>query len=119
MDIANATEICENTELLQQKISNIVFKNMNFKIRNNLAFEQRTALKELPQSTENKVYSYSKGIGFVIHNKKEAIRKTDQQIGESVLSNTYKVTNTYKSLKLELISNFILPILFHHVFMES
>ena len=129
MDIANATEICalslkkenqiENAELLRQKISNVISKNMNFKIRNNLAFEQRTALKELPQSTENKVYSYGKGIGFVILNKKEAIRKIEKQIGESVLSNTYKVTNTYKSLKLELISNFILPILFHHVFMES
>ena len=57
MDIVNATEIyalslvkenqIENAELLRQKISNAISKNINFKIRNNLTFEQRTALKEL------------------------------------------------------------------------
>ena len=57
MDIVNATEIyalslvkenqIENAELLRQKISNAISKNVNFKIRNNLTFEQRTALKEL------------------------------------------------------------------------
>ena len=57
MDVVNATEICglslekenqmENVELLQQKISNAISKNMNFKTRSNLTFEQRTALKEL------------------------------------------------------------------------
>ena len=56
-DIVNATEIyalslvkenqIENAELLRQKISNAISKNINFKIRNNLTFEQRTALKEL------------------------------------------------------------------------
>ena len=57
MDIVNATEICalslekenqvENAESLQQKISNIISKNIHFKITNNLTFEQRIALKEL------------------------------------------------------------------------
>ena len=56
-DIVNATEIyalslvkenqIENAELLRRKISNAISKNINFKIRNNLTFEQRTALKEL------------------------------------------------------------------------
>ena len=55
MDIVNATELCvlslekenqiENAELLRQKISNVISKNINFKIRSNLTFEQRTALK--------------------------------------------------------------------------
>ena len=67
MDIVNATEICalslekenqtEKAESLRQKISNVVSKNIHFKIRNNLTFEQKIALKELSQSTENKVYS--------------------------------------------------------------
>ena len=57
MDIVNATEICalslekmnqiESAELLRQKISNVISKNIHFKIRSNLTFEQRAALKEL------------------------------------------------------------------------
>ena len=102
----------------------------HFKIRNNLTFEQRIALKELSQSAENKVYSYDKGTGFAILSNKDAIQKIEEQIGESVTmaqhlhlqvksKNTLQLFVSNKSLKLELISNFILPILFHHVFMES
>ena len=58
------------------------------KIRNNLTFEQRIALKELSQSTENKVYSYDKGTVFVILKNKDAIWKIEEQIRESVVSNT-------------------------------
>ena len=67
MDFVNATEVCalslekenqtENAESLRQKICNAISKNIHFKIRNNLTFEQKIALKELSQSTENKVYS--------------------------------------------------------------
>ena len=98
MDIANAKEILvlslekenhtKNAELLSQKISNVISKNINFKIRSNLTFEQRATLKELSGSTENKVYSYDKGTGFVILNNKDAIRKTEEQIRESIVSNT-------------------------------
>ena len=57
MDIVNATEICtlslekmnqiESAELLRQKIGNVISKNIHCKIRSNLTFEQRAALKEL------------------------------------------------------------------------
>ena len=97
MDIVNATEICalnlekenqiENVELLRQKISNVISKNIHFKI-SNLTFEQRAALKELSQSNVKKVYSYDKGTGFVILNNKDAIQKIEEQIGESTVSNT-------------------------------
>ena len=60
MDIVNATEICalslekenqtEKAESLRQKISNVFSKNIHFKIRNNLTFEQKIALNN---STEN------------------------------------------------------------------
>ena len=63
MDIVNATEICalslekvnqiENAELLRQKIGNVTSKNINFKKSNNSTFEQRVALEELSQITEN------------------------------------------------------------------
>ena len=98
MDIVNAKEICalnlekenqiENAELLRQKINNVISKNIHFKIRSNLTFEQRAALKELSQSNVKKVYSYDKGTGFVILNNKDAIQKIEEQIGESIVSNT-------------------------------
>ena len=98
MDFVNATEMCalslekenqiENAESLRQKTSNVISKNIYFKIRNNLNFEQRIALKELSQNTENKVYSYDKDTGFVILKKTDAIRKIEEQIRESVVSNT-------------------------------
>ena len=57
MDIVNGTELCalslekenqiEKVELLRQKISNVISKNINSTMRRNLTFEQRTALKEL------------------------------------------------------------------------
>ena len=72
---------------MRQKIINIS-KNINFKIRNNLPLEQRTALKELPERTENKIYSYDKAVVFEILNNKDAIRKIEEQIRGSVLSNT-------------------------------
>ena len=80
VDIVNATELCafslekenqiENAELLRQKDSNVISKNMNFKMRSNLTFKERTAIKELSQSTENTVYSHDKGNNFVILNNK-------------------------------------------------
>ena len=98
MDIVNATEICalnlekgnqtENAVLLRQKISNVISKNIHFKIRSNLTFEQRAALKELSQSNVKKVYSYDKSTGFVTLNNKDAIQKIEEQIGESIVSNT-------------------------------
>ena len=55
MDIVNAAEISalslekenqiENAESLRQKNSNVISKNVRFKIRNNLTFEQRIALR--------------------------------------------------------------------------
>ena len=92
MDIDNATEICalslekenqtENAELLKQKISNIISKNINFEIQSNLTFEQRAAFKEFSRSTENKVYSYDKGTGFLILNNicHSKNRRTDRRI---------------------------------------
>ena len=50
--------------------------------------EQRATLKELSQSTENKVYSYDKGTSFVILNNKDPIGKIEEQIGDSVVSKT-------------------------------
>ena len=98
MGIVNATEICAvnlekenqtgNPELLRQKISSLISNNINFKIRSNSTFQRRAALTELLQSAENKVYSYDKGTGFVFLYNKDAMQKIEEQIKESVVSNT-------------------------------
>ena len=102
MDILDVTEICainwekenliENAEYHDKKLAAL----FPTKIRSNSTFQQRPALKELSQSTENKVYSYDKGTGFVILNNIDAIRKIEKQIRESVVSNTDPVICTYK-----------------------
>ena len=61
-------------------------------MQSNLTFEKRTALKELSQSTGNKVYSYNKGTDFVILNNNDFIQKIEEQIGESVISNTNPIS---------------------------
>ena len=73
---------------MRQIISNVISKSIHFKIRNKLTFQQRIALKELSQIIENKVYSYDKGTDFVTLNNKDIIQKIEEQIGESVVSNT-------------------------------
>ena len=55
MDIVNATKLCglslekenqiESAELLRQKISSAISRNISLKMRSNLTFEQRTVLK--------------------------------------------------------------------------
>ena len=147
MDFVNATEVCalslekenqtENAESLRQKICNVISKNIHFKIRNNLTFEQKIALNN---STENIVLRVLK-VQFILttrlpvlefltaktpykkqKNKSENLQYLilTQHLHLQVKSkNTLQLFVNNKSLKLELISNFILPILFHHVFMES
>ena len=78
---------CER-RIIMTKNQQSYFEKQHLKIRNNLTVEQRIALKELSQSTENKVYSYDKGTVFVIVKNKDAIRKIEEQIRESVVSNT-------------------------------
>ena len=65
-----------------------ISNNINFKIRSNSTFQRRAALTELLQSAENKVYSYDKGTGFVFLYNKDAMQKIEEQIKESVVSNT-------------------------------
>ena len=55
MDIVNAAKFCglslekgnqiESAELLRQKISSAISRNISLKMRSNLTFEQRTVLK--------------------------------------------------------------------------
>ena len=72
MDIVNDTELCalslekenqiEKAALLPQKISNVISKNINFKIQSNLTFEQRTALKNThrEKAPSNKIPALTK-----------------------------------------------------------
>ena len=97
MDIVNTAELralsleketrLKTQNYCEQKLVALLPK-ANFKIRSNLTFKQRIALKELSQSTEKNVYSYDKGNGFVVLKNKDAMQKIEEQIGESVVSNT-------------------------------
>ena len=63
---------------LRQKISNIISKNIHFKIKSNLTFWQRAALKEISQSNVKKAYFYDKVTGFVVINNKDVIQKIEE-----------------------------------------
>ena len=69
-----------------------------------LTFEQRTALSEISQCTENKVCFYDKGNGFVILNKKDAIQKIEEQVREFVVSNTEPISALTSKIRKHLAS---------------
>ena len=59
-----------------------IMKNM--KIKDNLSKEQRKALKEIRQINNNtKVYPFDKGSGFVVLSERDAINKTEEQLGKA------------------------------------
>ena len=55
-----------NAETLRQKVSHILQKNLNLKIRSNLKKDERRALKELQKNDKIRVHEFDKGCGFAI-----------------------------------------------------
>ena len=56
---------------------------MSKKPQNNLTFNQRKALKELKTNNDIKIYPYDKGAGMVRINKTDALKKIEEQIGNT------------------------------------
>ena len=94
MEIITATESvalnleCHNKEAddesLRQNVCHILNKNRNMKIKDNLSKEQRKALKETRQISNNtKVYPFDKGSRFVVLSKGDAIKKAEEQLGKA------------------------------------
>ena len=53
-------------ETLRQNVSNILQKNLNLKIKNNLTKDERRTLKELQRHNQLWVYEFNKDCRFAI-----------------------------------------------------
>ena len=96
MDIIKNTEIAarnlerskkhEEAEHLRSEISNCLKGTLKQKVKSNLTKDQRVALKELTRNdVVTKVYPFDKGAGFALIDEIEAIKKLEEQIGESTI----------------------------------
>ena len=85
MDIMSATETCaidlENSsketdaKFLRQKVSHILNRNLNIKLRDNLSKPQRKALVQMKSNKDTTIDLFKKGSGFVVLSGKNAIQK--------------------------------------------
>ena len=71
---------------LRSKISNCLKGTQKQKVKSNLAKDQREALKELTRNdVVTKAYPFGKCAGFALIDEIEAIKKLEEQIGESTI----------------------------------
>ena len=56
-------------EQVRDRLASILSKNINFKPKNNLSSEQRSALKEIKSNENFKVVPFDKGSGFAVMTK--------------------------------------------------
>ena len=68
---------------LRQTVSKILPMSIGTKRKDNLSEAQRTALKQLKNDEQMKVYPFDKGIGFALLNDIDSIYKIEEQIGKS------------------------------------
>ena len=72
-----------SAENLGQTVSKILSKTIGKKQQNNLSKAQRTALKQLKNGEQMKVYPFDKGRGFALLNDIDSISKMEEQLGKS------------------------------------
>ena len=72
-----------SAENLRQTVNKILSKTIGKKQQDNLSKTQRTALKQLKNYQQMKVYQFDKGIGFALPNDIGDISKIDEQIEKS------------------------------------
>ena len=80
-----------SSENLRQTLDKILSKTIGRK-QDNLSEIQRTALKQLKNYKQIKVYPFHKGIRFPLLNGMDAISKMEEQLGKSK-SSDYEPTN--------------------------
>ena len=106
MDIITSTESCsldmeynreENEAVtLRQKVSNILQKKSDLKIRSNLTNDERRALKELQKDDKLRVHKFDKGCGFAIVTNDTVKEKIEEQLGKATKAEvdpTNRLTN--------------------------
>ena len=115
MDINYATETCaidlENSsketdaECLRQKVSHILNRNLNIKLRDNLSKPQRQALVQMKNSKDTTIYQFDKGSGFAVLSEKNAMQKIEEQLGKAKVAEndpTLKFTNKIQKILCRL-----------------
>ena len=101
MDIITTAESCaldmeHNHKKMKQNVSNILQKNLNLKIRNNLKKDERRALKELQKTDKIRAHEFDKGCGFAIVTNDTAKEKIEEQLGKATkakIDPTSRLTN--------------------------
>ena len=81
-----------SAEKLRQTVSKILSKMISKKRQDNLSKTQRTALKQLKNDEQIKVYPFDKGIGFALLNDMDDISKIEKQFQKSKIID-YEPTN--------------------------
>ena len=89
-------------EQIRDRVANILSKNINFKPKNNLTPEQRSALKELKSSEEIKVVPYDKGSGFAVMTKDDMMLKMKEQIPTSKIITKDPTNSLVKKFQTQL-----------------
>ena len=73
-------------ECLRQKVSHILNRNLNIKLRDNLSKPQRHALVQMKNNKDTTIYSYDKRSEFVVLSEKNAMQKIEEQLGKSKIA---------------------------------
>ena len=92
----------EIAERLQQGASKILLKGKNKKHRNNLTIAHINTIREIKHSTNLKVYPFVIGSGFVIMEEEDTIKKIEEQIGKSIITDYHSTTTLLHTFQKEL-----------------
>ena len=115
INVISATETCpidlENSsketdaECLRQKVSHILNRNLNIKLRDNLSKPQRQALVQMKNNKDTTIYPFDRGSGFVVLSGKNTMQKIEEQLGKAKLAEndpTLKFTNKIQEILCRL-----------------
>ena len=94
-----------SAENLRQTVSKILSKTISKKQQDNLSKTQKTALKQLKNDEQIKVYPFDKGIGFALLNDMGDISKIEGQLGKSKIidyDHTNHLTGKFQRLLRKL-----------------
>ena len=94
-----------DAEYLRQKVSHILNRNLNIKLRDNLSKPQRQALVQMKNNKGTTIYQFDTGSGFVVLSEKNAMQKIEEQLGKAKIAENYptlKFTNKIQRILCQL-----------------
>ena len=72
-----------NAETLRQKVSHILQKNLNLKIRSNLKKDEKRGIKRITKNDKTRAHEFDKCCGFAIMTNETAKEKIEEQLGKA------------------------------------